>query len=199
MASSFVDGENSVKLGDVLAVIETVGEHPERKGLGLCNSFIARRAVGEDSGQVGHFSDPASVVFPFDVDRKFAHQAYSNASRKTDRSSDPEISWAESSSGLHESSSGLHEPSSGLHEPSSGLHESMSGLHESMSGLHESMSGLRESMSGLHESMNGLHESMSGLHESMSGLHESMSGLHEFMSGLHGCAASAAQLTSLGR
>jgi hypothetical protein len=57
-------------------VIEAVRENAERKRFGFRDGFAACCAVAENSGQVGDLSDPASIVFLFDVDSELAGLAH---------------------------------------------------------------------------------------------------------------------------
>ena len=66
-------GENAVNLGDVFTVLEPIGEDSESKRLRLCYGFIARRAVHEDAGKIGHFADPATIILALDLHREVTH------------------------------------------------------------------------------------------------------------------------------
>jgi len=63
-----------MKLRDVFAVIEAVSENAEGKRLGFRNGLVACGAVAENAGQIGYFSDPAPVIFLFDIDCELAHR-----------------------------------------------------------------------------------------------------------------------------
>ena len=65
--------ENTVNLGDVFTMLEPIGEHAESKSFRLRNGLISRRTVREYARKVGHFADPATVVFPLDLDCEVTH------------------------------------------------------------------------------------------------------------------------------
>jgi hypothetical protein len=56
---------------DVLAVIEAVSENAHRKSVCFRNGLLARGAIAENARQIGHFSNPAPIVFLFDIDCEF--------------------------------------------------------------------------------------------------------------------------------
>jgi hypothetical protein len=49
-------------------MLETLGNHSEGKGLDPSHRFVACVPIAQNAGQVGHFGNPASVVFAFELD-----------------------------------------------------------------------------------------------------------------------------------
>ena len=50
-------------------MVESIGEHSQRKNLHTLNSFLARLPVGKNAGKVRYFRDPAAIFFLLDLDR----------------------------------------------------------------------------------------------------------------------------------
>jgi hypothetical protein len=65
--------ENALNFGDVFAVFEPIGKHSKCKRLRLRDRFVATGAVGKDTGEIGHFADPATIVLSLDLNGEFAH------------------------------------------------------------------------------------------------------------------------------
>ena len=72
-ASSFLHCENTVDLWDVFTMFEAVSEHSKCQSLCLCDRFIARASVGENTGQIGHLAEPATVLFALNLYGEIAH------------------------------------------------------------------------------------------------------------------------------
>ena len=51
-------------------MFEALGNHTKRKGLDLGDGLIPVGAITHDAGQVGHFGNPATIGFTFQLDRK---------------------------------------------------------------------------------------------------------------------------------
>lgn len=51
-------------------MIEAFGDDAKRQGLNFCDRLVAILAIAEDTAEGGHFSEPASVVFLFEFNRK---------------------------------------------------------------------------------------------------------------------------------
>jgi hypothetical protein len=58
--------EDDTHLRNRLAVVESVSEDAQGKGLCSIDGFLARLAVGEHPGKVRHFGEPAAVLFLLD-------------------------------------------------------------------------------------------------------------------------------------
>ena len=50
-------------------MLETIGYNAERQGLDTGNGLDLHRTVGENSWQIRHLCDPATIRFAFDLDR----------------------------------------------------------------------------------------------------------------------------------
>ena len=51
-------------------MFEAFGDHTKCQGLHAGNRFVAVNAIAHDASQGCHLSQPAAVVFAFDLDRK---------------------------------------------------------------------------------------------------------------------------------
>jgi len=64
LASRSCRGEGDVQeIAARLVSFETIGDHPQGECLDVRDGFIPCRAIGEDSGQLNHFSDPALLTY----------------------------------------------------------------------------------------------------------------------------------------
>lgn len=72
-ASSSLHDKDAVDFRNVLTMIETIRQNAKRESFSLRYCFVARGAVCEHSREIGHFPDPATVLFPFDFDDEVAH------------------------------------------------------------------------------------------------------------------------------
>jgi hypothetical protein len=66
-------GENTMNFWNVFAMFETIREHAERESFCFGNSLVASGAVRKDARQIGHFADPAAVIFSLDLNGEVAH------------------------------------------------------------------------------------------------------------------------------
>ena len=57
---------NADEVGARLAMLEAIGQDPERECLSVGDGFIARCPIGEDSLEVGNLGDPATILFAID-------------------------------------------------------------------------------------------------------------------------------------
>ncbi len=63
-------------------MFEALGNHAEGKGLDSSHRFVACAPVAQDAGQVGHFGNPASIIFAFELDGvNQAHTRYSSTAK----------------------------------------------------------------------------------------------------------------------
>lgn len=51
-------------------MLEALGEDSQRERLGARDCFITILAVGQDTRQVGNFTDPAPIIFSLEFDRE---------------------------------------------------------------------------------------------------------------------------------
>lgn len=58
------------EFGRGFAMFEAFGDHAERQGLHAGNGLVPVNAVAHDARQGRHLSQPAAVIFAFDLDRK---------------------------------------------------------------------------------------------------------------------------------
>ena len=73
MASSSLNGEDTVDLGDLLTVFDPVCENAKRQRLCFRYRLIVGGSVGESSGKVNDLADPATVFLALDLNRELAH------------------------------------------------------------------------------------------------------------------------------
>lgn len=60
--------EHVRKIGNALAMLQSVGEHSQRQGLGLGNRISTRLSVRHDTGQFGNVGDPSAIDFLLNFD-----------------------------------------------------------------------------------------------------------------------------------
>jgi len=68
-----MDGENTMNFWDAFAVFEPIGKDSKRKLLRFRHCFVATRPVSKDTRKIGHFADPATVVFSLNLNGEIAH------------------------------------------------------------------------------------------------------------------------------
>jgi hypothetical protein len=73
MASSSVDREHGLELRHHFTMLKPICQYAKRKRLGLRDRFFAGAAVGKDARQINNLSDPATVVFSFELYREVTH------------------------------------------------------------------------------------------------------------------------------
>src|SRR5437016_2222870 len=73
LTSSFCHGEHASDFGYLFTMLEPVSEHAESESLGTHHSFVASRAVGRDTWQLGDFDEPSAIIFAFDFHVEVAH------------------------------------------------------------------------------------------------------------------------------
>ena len=74
MASSFLHGENAPDLGNIFTMFDSIGQNTEGERLRLRHCFVASSSVGQYSGQVRNFADPATVFLPIDLYSELVHK-----------------------------------------------------------------------------------------------------------------------------
>ena len=52
------------------AVFDSIGDHLNGEPFGITDSFLARLPVSHDAGQFQRLRDPATVIFPIELNRK---------------------------------------------------------------------------------------------------------------------------------
>jgi len=73
LTNSFMHGENTIDLWDVLTMLEAISKHTKRKGFCLRHGLIACTAVRENARESRDLADPAAIVLAFDLNREIAH------------------------------------------------------------------------------------------------------------------------------
>jgi hypothetical protein len=73
MASSSVNREDTFKLGHGLTMLQSIGQHTERQGLGPRDRFVAAAAIGKHSRKIHNLSEPATILFALNLYREVTH------------------------------------------------------------------------------------------------------------------------------
>ena len=62
------DRKEIVQLRDRLAMVKTISNNAKRQSLSFGDRFLTTGPVRQDSGQIGDFTNPASVFFSVNLD-----------------------------------------------------------------------------------------------------------------------------------